>query len=119
MEDKEFKEKLSKISNWYIPIVRDGSSLGTYGKPMPTSCINQTINPIIEKMHAQLRPCEWCHKICDQKQNHTLKIDEKSGKREWTHTCQTCRRIWDPNLKQLKALTKKKPTVAKKKWWNE
>lgn len=125
MDDKEFKDKLSKIAKWYIPIVSDGGYKGSLRKPMPESEKNLTLGPVIEELLPQYNPCEWCGNVTIQRQSHTLRftsIDGKRPKRRWEHTCQTCRRHWDPNTGKLKESRPKKtsnPPEKKKYWWNE
>lgn len=133
MDDAEFKAKLSKIARWYTPVVKDGSSLGTWIKPRSNSTPNLTFGPVIEELNPCLRVCEGCDKITDQRINHTLKfmsIDGKRPKRRWEHTCQTCKRALDPVTMKAKPKTKSKLTEAKEKadaakapavkaWWND
>ena len=128
MDDKKFKEELSKIAKWYIPVVKDGSSLGKEIKPRSTSQPNPTIGPIIEELLPIVRVCSGCNKICDQRCNHTLKfksIDGKRNKRRWEHSCQTCRQPLDPVTMKVKEKKKSAYMLAKEEakkkeyWWNE
>jgi hypothetical protein len=131
MDDKQFKEQLSKIARWYIPIVSEGTTL--LRKPMPNSETNERLGPIIEELIPTLRACSGCDKICNQRTNHTLKftsIDGKRPKRRWEHTCQTCRKLLDPATMRAKDRPKSKYQLAKEAaakgegpkrsyWWNE
>lgn len=133
MDDKLFKDKLSKIAKWYIPIVSERTrgqmpSKANSRKPMPGSTPNETLGPVVEELLPTLRPCEWCNTIVDQRQNHTLRftsIDGKRAKRRWEHTCQNCRRHWDEKTGRLKENKNAKPRAnaseqeKKKYWWNE
>ena len=129
MDDNEFKNKLSKIAKWYIPIVSEGRGCkGHLRKPMPDSETNETFGPVIEELIPQLKPCEWCGVVCNQKQNHTMRfmsIDGKRPKRRWDHSCQNCRRHWDSKTGKLKENKNAKPRAnaseaeKKKYWWNE
>lgn len=134
MEDKKFKEELSKIAKWYIPVVRDGSSVGTLLKPRSNSSPNDTFGPVIEELNPCLRVCESCDKITDQRVSHSLKftsIDGKRPKRRWEHTCQTCKKGLDPVTMKVKEKPKSdlakakekadavKTSASKKHWWND
>jgi hypothetical protein len=130
MDDNKFKEELSKIAIWYIPIVSDTQ---LYRKPMPDSVENNTIGPVIEQLLPNLRECPSCSKICDQRCNHTLKftsLDGKRPKRRWEHSCQTCRMPLDPVTMKVKEKAKSNYMKAKEAalrgegpkrsyWWNE
>lgn len=139
MDNDEFKNKLSKICKWYIPIVNEGRGCsGALRKPKPESKSNPSLGPVIEQMYPMLKPCEWCGNIVDQKTNHTRRITEpdKRGvavrcEPYWEHSCHTCKKIWDPSTGQVKAkktseyyqkqklLKEAQAEENKKRWWND
>ena len=131
MDDKKFKEELSKIAKWYTPIINEGS--GIFRKPMPRSEVNERLGPVIEELYPCLKVCGSCDKIADQKTNHTLRftsIDGRRPARRWEHTCQTCKKLLDPTTLRAKDKPKTKYQIAKEAalkgeapkrsyWWNE
>jgi hypothetical protein len=131
VDDKKFKEELSKIARWYIPIVTEGTTL--LRKPMPGSRPNESLGPMIEELMPTLRACGGCDQICQQRINHTLKftsIDGRRPKRRWEHTCQTCKKLLDPVTMRAKDRPKSKYQLDKEAaqkgqgpkrsyWWND
>jgi hypothetical protein len=131
MDDKKFKEELSKIAKWYTPIVKDGTNV--LRKPMPNSQENPTLGPVIEELKPLLSECQSCSKICSQRCNHTLKLTSIDGRRQqrrWEHSCATCKKPLDPVTLKAKEKTKSNYMRAKEAaqrgegpkrsyWWNE
>ena len=132
MDDKKFKEELSKIAKWYIPIVSEKGEGGRNRKPKPNSQPNQRLGPVIQEVIPVLKACGSCDRICQQRINHTLKftsIDGRRSKRRWEHTCQTCKNLLDPVTMRAKEKPKSKYQLAKEAmekgqgtprpyWWN-
>lgn len=131
MDEKKFKEELSKIALWYIPVYTDRSEKEI--KPQANSHINSTLGPVIEELKPILRECPGCSKICSQRCSHTLRfrsIDGRRAQRRWEHSCQTCSLPLDPVTMKAKAKTKSAYMLAKEAaergegpkrsyWWNE
>jgi hypothetical protein len=117
MDDNKFKEELSKIAKWYIPVISEGSGCrGNLRKPMPDCEINPSMGPVIEELLPLMRVCDGCSKICDQRCSHTLRfksIDGKRDKRRWEHSCQTCKMPLDPETLKVKEKTKSAYMLAK------
>ena len=102
MDDKKFKEELSKVARWYIPIVSDWNTDGRTRRPMPDSKPNESLGPIIDEVLPKLKPCEWCGKIVDQKisaQRVTNKL--RSNRKMWLQRCTTCSQYYNSDTKKL------------------
>jgi hypothetical protein len=126
MEDKKFKEKLSTIGSWYIPIVNETTSASR--KPQINSQTNPLLGPIIDKLNPCLKPCQWCNRIVDQYCTHNLRIGR--GEPYWEHNCKTCGRQWDPKTNKVIEKAKTAYQLAKELheqglatkrsyWWND
>lgn len=139
MDEKKLLEFISKHYEWTYPYIANEQAEFERLKPakqglreFKTLTQNPQLGPriISPKEGANLRECGWCHMICDQRCNHTLKftsIDGKRPKRRWEHSCQNCKKTWNPETGLLKDRVKPKSRervakeeVAKKKeyWWN-
>jgi hypothetical protein len=97
MDDKIFREQLSLIAEWYIPIVADGSNRDRV--PMVKSKPNRSMYPVIKRLKPIERACVNCGMICSQRCSHTWTVNHYNRKLEtpnWTHNCQTCKRPIDP-----------------------
>ena len=127
MDDKIFKEKLSQLVSWYIPIYTEYSKIlrKPKNKSDPSDC-NLTLGPVVDEIKPCLKECTWCNKIVDQKTIHTLRhYNQAPKKRHWEHKCQTCKKIYDlsgPTPKHQKEI-KKEVALARAKasggfWWN-
>jgi hypothetical protein len=116
MDEKKFKEELSKIAEWYTPIVTNNDH-GGGRKPMPTSKPNEKLGPVIKELLPTLNPCEWCGIIGNATvKNHTIRFTTPDGKRpdrRWEHRCQQCKRLWDPKTGIVKEKPKSKYQIAK------
>jgi hypothetical protein len=132
VEEKKFKEQLSKIAKWYIPIVSDSRS--GLRKPMPGSEPNEKMGPIIDHLLPRIDTCEWCGITGDvSAKNHILRFTSLDGRRparRWEHNCQTCKRQLDPATGKLKEKPKSRYQEAKElyektkkppatRWWND
>lgn len=118
MDPKKLEQKLSEVAEWVYPSVSLDNS---FERVIPTTG-NKTYKQVFTPKPALgprvvrfredkcLRPCGWCGKIVNQKQNITKQIIPKRGEApeivKWHFSCQTCHRVWDPITKELKPLTK-------------
>jgi hypothetical protein len=133
VDDKKFKEELSKIARWYIPIVTEKGDSGRSRKPKPDSQPNEMLGPIIQEMLPRTDTCAWCGLIGDVSgKNHILKFTSMDGRRparRWEHNCQSCKRQMDPATGRAKERPKSKYQLAKEAvekgqgtprpyWWN-
>lgn len=139
MDEKKLLDFLTQHYEWTYPYV--GNEQAEFERIKPArpdlrefKCLSQNpqLGPriISLKSDANLRACNWCHNICDQKTNHTLKftsIDGKRPKRRWEHSCQTCKKTWNPETGLLKdrvkpkgkeRVTAEKKAKKKEYWWN-
>ena len=128
MDDKKFKQELSKIAKWYIPVITDTTQKVI--KPRTTSEINPSLGPVIEELKPCLKPCGSCGTICEQRCNHTLKYNRKQTERFWEHSCQTCKKPLDSETMKVKEKPKSDYMRAKEAaeqglgakrayWWND
>ena len=132
MDEKKFKEELSKIAKWYIPIVSDNRT--KLRKPMPGSQPNEKMGPVIDYLLPRTDTCEWCGLIGDvSAKNHILRftsIDGRRPARRWEHNCQSCKSQLDPATGRAKQKPKSRAQLAKEQhektnkpsaahWWND
>ena len=122
MDSKKLEQKLSEIAEWTYPCLSDATAteyiIPTDGSkvykqkftPMPD------LGPRIIRFKNSLRPCAWCGKILDQKQNITKVEIPKRGDApkivKWHQSCYNCHRIWDPVKGELQAVSK---TIERKR----
>lgn len=125
MDEKKLLEFISKHYEWTYPYI--SSEQGDIERITPCNinarrykfaAQNPQLGPRIikPKLGNNLRACEWCHQICDQKTLHTVRftsIDGRRPDRRWEHSCQTCKKIWDPKLGKLKEKPKSAYMQAK------
>ena len=124
MDQKKLEQKLNEIAVWVYPSVSNDTSIE---RIVPTSGGKEfkhtftpkpDLGPRIIKIRDDkcLRPCEWCGKILDQKQNITKKLipkDElKPAHLKWQYSCYNCHRLWDDSIKELKPVSK---TIERKR----
>jgi hypothetical protein len=122
VDSKKLEQKLNEIAEWVYPSVSQDNS--TERVISPTSKKNYKhsftpkpdLGPRIISFKNCLRPCEWCGKILDQKQNITKQTIPKRGDApeivKWHMSCYNCHRIWDPVKGQLQAVSK---TIERKR----
>lgn len=116
MDPKKLEQKLDKIAEWVYPSV---SLDNPHERVIPTTgnksykqifTPKPDMGPRIIRFKNCLRPCEWCGKILDQKQNITKVEIPKRGDQpkvvKWHHSCYNCHRVWDPEKGELQAVSK-------------
>lgn len=134
MDSKKLEQKLSEIAEWVYPSVSQDNATERVIPSSGAKEYKQTyipkpdMGPRIVKFREDkcLRPCTWCGKICNQQQSITKQTIEKKGSPniiQWHYSCQTCRRVWDPNTGELKPLSKpnkvRKVQPKKVAWYND
>ena len=118
MDKKKLEDKLSEIAEWTYPSVSHDRA---HERVIPTSGAKnykQTFTPVpdlgprIIKFRDDkcLRPCKWCGKILNHRENITKKLipkDEfKPAHVKWLISCYNYHRIWDPVKKELQPVSK-------------
>jgi len=119
MDKKKLEDKLSAIAEWTYPCLSDATSTEYIIPTDGSKVYKQKFTPkpdlgpriIRFKPGITLRPCEWCGKILNQKQNITKQtIPARRGINpemvKWHHSCYNCHRVWDPHLGQLQPVSK-------------
>jgi hypothetical protein len=119
MDQKKFEEKLNQIAVWTYPSVSKETSLEKIISPRDEKKRTQCFTPkpdmgprIIEVFNN--KSCNWCGKQVEQKQNITKTFDTKTGEKKWQYNCYNCHRIWDPELGNLKPVSKSLASRQKK-----
>ena len=122
MDSKKLEQKLNEIAEWVYPSVSQDNA--TERVISPTSKKNYKhsftpkpdLGPRIIRFKNCLRPCAWCGKILDQKQNITKQTIPKRGDApeivKWHMSCYNCHRVWDPVKGELQAVSK---TIERKR----
>ena len=136
MDKKLLEDKLSEIAEWTYPCLSDATAIERITPASGAKDYKQTFTPkpdlgprIIKfKDSITLRPCGWCGKILNQRQNITRQTIQRKGLPDiiqWNQSCQTCHRVWDPETNQLKPLSKPnkirkvKEEINKIAWYND
>jgi hypothetical protein len=122
VDSKKLEQKLSEIAEWVYPSVSSDTAIE---RVIPTSGARDfkhtftpkpDLGPRVIRFKNCLRPCEWCGKILDQKQNITKVEIPKRGDApkiiKWHMSCYNCHRIWDPVKGELQAVSK---TIQRKR----
>ena len=122
MDSKKLEQKLSQVAEWVYPSVSNDTAIE---RVIPTSGARDfkhtftpkpDLGPRIIRFKNCLRPCAWCGKILDQKQNITKVEIPKRGDApkiiKWHMSCYNCHRIWDPEKGELQAVSK---TIQRKR----
>lgn len=125
MDSKKLEQKLSEIAEWVYPSVSlDNATervIPTTGNKnyKHTFTPKPDLGPRVIRFKNCLRPCEWCGKILDQKQNITKQTVPRRGDApeivKWQMSCYNCHRIWDPVKGELQAVSK---TIERKRLTN-
>lgn len=119
MDDDKFKQLLSEIADWYIPI--QSETADRLRKPMPASEINRSLGPVIETLHPQANPCTLCGVATVSRWRHTKKVNSAGRKICWLHECGTCGRGIDPSTGDLVPKTRLRVparALTGVDWWN-
>ena len=118
MDSKKLEQKLSEIADWVYPSVSLETAIE---RIIPTSgnkdykqnfTPKPDMGPRIIKIKDEicLRPCGWCGKILDQRQNITKQIIPRRGNDpeiiKWHFSCYNCHRVWDPTKGELQPVSK-------------
>ena len=125
MDSKKLEQKLNEIAEWVYPSV----SLDTATERVIPTTGNKNykhtftpkpdLGPRIIRFKNCLRPCAWCGKILDQKQNITKQTVPRRGDSpeivKWQMSCYNCHRVWDPVKGELQAVSK---TIERKRLIN-
>lgn len=93
MNDNKFKDKLSEIAKWYIPIINEYSQAKKPAINSNHNLINSTLGPVIEELTTPPQPCDWCGKIVNQCVSYQRVIpreNDPNAKTIWIEHCQTC-----------------------------
>jgi hypothetical protein len=128
MDKKKLEQRLDQIAEWTYPSVSNETA-NEWIIPLDGSKVykqkftpKQDLGPRIIRFKPgiTLRPCEWCGKIVNQRQNITKQtIPAKRGISpeivKWQQSCYNCHRVWNPDTKQLNPLSKSLETRRKKK----
>lgn len=102
MRDEDFKQKLSEVSEWEIPLTLDSSTVGKYVRKNkePTEqqdVINPTYPPKIKKLKTKSVECQDCHKVCEEGRHVEYRIiRNKENKSFIRRHCKTCNLYDDP-----------------------
>ena len=125
MDSKKLEQKLSEIAEWVYPSVSQDNAtervIPTTGNKnyKHTFTPKPDLGPRVIRFKNCLRPCEWCGKILDQKQNITKQTVPRRGDApeivKWQMSCYNCHRIWDPVKGELQAVSK---TIERKRLIN-
>jgi hypothetical protein len=127
MDKRKLEDKLSEIAEWAYPSVSLETAIERMVPTTGNKNYKQTFTPkpdlgprIIKFRDDKcLRPCSWCGKILNQRQNITKVQIPKDGRLpaffKWHHTCYNCHRVWDPVKKELQPVSKSLESRNKKK----
>jgi hypothetical protein len=124
VKQKNLEEKLSQVAEWVYPSVSlDNATervISPTGKKkykhnfIPRPDMGQRIIKILP-----IKPCAWCGKDIEQRQNITKQTIPKRGDSpeiiKWNYSCYNCHRVWDPVTKQLQPHSKSLQYRNKKK----
>lgn len=121
MNEEKFKDQLSKIARWFIPIVNDYSQVKKPAVNANPEAINTTLGPIIEELTIPPTPCDWCGKIVNQSVNYQRvlpKVNElPKTKSVWVSHCKTCGLYKNPVTEELQKNFPNEVTSNRK--WSE
>jgi hypothetical protein len=94
MNDRLFKQHLSKIARWFTPIINEYSHTKKPAVNANPESINPTLGPIIEELTTPPSPCDWCGKIVNQEASHQRVLPRENEpprtKSIWVSHCGTC-----------------------------
>jgi hypothetical protein len=124
VKQKNLEEKLSQVAEWVYPSVSlDNATeriIPNSGKKKykKTFTPRPDMGPRIIKI-LPIKPCAWCGKDIEQRQNITKQVIPKRGDSpeiiKWNYSCYNCHRVWDPVTKQLQPHSKSLQYRNKKK----
>ena len=118
MDKKLLEDKLSEIAEWTYPSVSHDRAIE---RVIPTSGAKNykqiftpvpDLGPRIIKFRDDkcLRPCKWCGKILNHRENITKQTIPRRGDMpaiiKWHISCYNCHRVWDPVKKELQPVSK-------------
>jgi hypothetical protein len=105
MNEEKFKDQLSKIARWFIPIVNEYSQIKKPAVNANPNSINSSLGPIIEELTIPPAPCDWCGKIVNHEASHQRVLprptDEPRTKSIWVSHCRTCKMYKNPITNQM------------------
>lgn len=137
MDDKKLFDLLNRYYDWTYPYVSSEEAKFERIKPCRQNKDYKNLEPneqlgpriIGLKKDVCLKPCEWCHKQVNQSTLHKLISLPGKHKKEWQHTCVTCRKSLDPvtglirptKISKYQQEKEKAEAAAKIKehWWNK
>lgn len=115
MKQKNLEEKLSQVAEWVYPSVSLDNATERVISPTGKKKYKHNfiprpdMGPRIIKI-LPIKPCAWCGKDIEQRQNITKQTIPKRGDSpeiiKWNYSCYNCHRIWDPVKGELQAVSK-------------
>jgi hypothetical protein len=127
MDKNKLEQRLDQIAEWVYPSVSQDNATERVIPTTGNREYKQTFTPkpdlgprIVKfKDDVTLRPCEWCGKIVNQRQNISKQIiPARRGINpemvKWHMSCYNCHRVWDSEKKELKPLSKSLESRRKK-----
>lgn len=103
MDKKQLEQKLSEVAEWVYPSVSQDNAYervipwgGKEYKQQYTPKPDMGPRVIRIKPTANLKPCEWCGRIVDQKISVSKKTTKERPQPHWHWNCDTCQKGYDP-----------------------
>lgn len=112
MRDEDFKNKLTEVAEWFIPLDIDQpfttKKQGYRGRPkasdtstaLPVVGTNPTFGPVISKFKHCEKSCEDCGKVIDTQHVIEAKMYFTGYARHWRRRCVNCGLYMDPRTGQ-------------------
>lgn len=100
MRDEEFKQKLTEVSEWEIPLTMESTEQGRENRKRALEkeggdCFNQTYPPKIKKVIHPQSPCEDCGKLLEGRKKE-IQFYKNNGIRGRKEKCVNCGLHKDP-----------------------
>ena len=112
MNNDEFKQKLSLVAEWCLPVTPSDSVNVTKKKralqqiddaedldqeeDTPIVVCEEKLQPIVTKIHIQAVDCTDCGQLCALGRRTELQVHSSNNKRHWRERCVTCNKVKNP-----------------------
>jgi hypothetical protein len=109
MNNDEFKQRLSQVAEWCLP-VSPGDSVNITKKKRsrqqiddedqeddtPIEVCEDRLQPMVTKIHIQPVDCTDCGQLCANGRRTELQVYSSNNKRHWRERCVTCNKVKNP-----------------------